>query len=308
MIARIAEISALSETIKRIALVAADGGGLPVAAAGAHVMLEIPGPGRVWKNAYSVVSGPAERARYEIIVRRVANSRGGSAWLHDHAAVGQELAIGWPANLFPIARQARRHLLLAGGIGVTPFLAYVPVLRAAGAAFELHHCCKPADAPAFGALLPQGPQVFLHSGRGTLNLAGLLARQRLDTHLYICGPAEFMDAVVAAARRLGWAEAKIHKESFGGATGGAPFRVRLARSNISVEVGAEESLLEALEAAGLNPPCLCRGGACGECELPLLGGEAAHHDHFLSEAKRAENSAIMTCVSRAKTPELVLDF
>jgi ferredoxin-NADP reductase len=307
LITRIANVLALSPTIKRIALEAADGSALPTAAAGAHIVLQIPGPGRVWKNAYSLVSPPDERLRYEIIVRRVENSRGGSAWLHDHAEIGQEIEIGLPANLFPIARTAQKHLLLSAGIGITPFLAYFPVLQAGSDIFEWHHCCKLADAPAFSALLPRGREITLHTGRNTLNLEALLSRQKLNTHLYVCGPAEFMDVAVAAAQKLGWPAAKIHKESFGGATGGAPFTVKLAKSNLTIHVGPEESLLEALENAGLNPPCLCRGGACGECELPVLEGIPEHHDHFLSARKRAENTAIMACVSRAKTI-LLLDF
>jgi len=305
MIARIANVLAISETIKRIVLGAADGAALSAAAPGAHIMLNIPGPGRVWKNAYSLVSFGSV---YEIIVRRVQNSRGGSAWLHDHAEIGSEIEISLPVNLFPIARTAHKHLLLSAGIGATPFLAYLPGLLAKGQNFEMHHCCKMADAPAFGALLPRLREVTLHTGRNTLDLPALLARQKLNTHLYVCGPADFMDTAVATARKLGWPGEKIHTESFGGATGGAPFRVKLAKSNITLDVGPEESLLEALENAGLNPPCLCRGGACGECELSLLEGIPDHHDHFLSEQKRATNAAIMPCVSRAKTLELVLDF
>ena len=306
MITRIANILALSPTIKRIALESADGAALPTAAAGAHILLHIPGPGRVWKNAYSLVSPADERSKYEIIVRRVEHSRGGSAWLHDHAEIGEQIEISLPANLFPISRVAQKHLLLSAGIGITPFLAYLPVLQAGAKNFEWHHCCKLADAPAFSALLPRGRDIILHTGRNTLNLESLLARQKLNTHLYICGPAEFMDVAVAAAQKRGWPASKIHKESFGGATGGAPFTVKLAKSKITIDVGPEESLLEALENAGLNPPCLCRGGACGECELPVLEGIPEHHDHFLSEQKRAANTAIMACVSRAKT-FLILD-
>jgi ferredoxin-NADP reductase len=306
--ARIKNIIALSPSIKRIVFEPAEAHPFPPAAAGAHVIVSIPGPTRVWKNAYSLVSKPGERAQYEIIVRRVTHSRGGSAWLHDHAEIGQIIDLSLPANLFPIDWLAGKHLLLSAGIGVTPFLSYMPALREAGAAFELHHACKLSEAPAFEALLTPDSRITLHTSRNTLNIAELLARQKLNTHLYVCGPASFMETVTAAATRAGWPAAKLHTESFGGATGGAPFKARLARSGITINVGPEESLLEALEAAGINAPCLCRGGACGECELPVLGGIPDHHDHFLSDAKRAANNAIMTCVSRAKTPELILDL
>lgn len=302
MILRIEHVLALSATIKRFTLAAADGAALPPAGAGAHILLSIPGPQRVWKNAYSLVSAGEI---YEIIVRRVQNSRGGSAWLHDHALAGDLLEAEPPQNLFPVPRTAKKLLLLSAGIGLTPFLSYARMLTVP---FELHHCCKLEDAPAFSALLWRVPNTTLHTGRNSLNLAALLAAQKLDTHLCVCGPENFMEAVLEAAKHLGWPRAKIHLESFGGATGGAPFTVRLAKSGLTLEVGEAETLLEALERVGLNPPCLCRGGACGQCELPVLAGLPEHHDHFLSDEKRAQDSAIMTCVSRARTPELVLDF
>jgi ferredoxin-NADP reductase len=304
MMVRIQDITILSPSIRRFVLAPLEGQ-LPVASAGAHVIVSVPGPARVWKNAYSLVSSPESRTAYEIIVRRVAASRGGSAWLHDHAAIGDTLEISPPQNLFPLDRTARQHLFLSAGIGITPFLAY---LQAQPGSFEMHHCGKAEDLDAFAALLPAASPITLHTGRNSLNLPALLAAQKLGTHLYVCGPAEFMDFVLATAQHLGWPAAKIHKESFGGATGGKPFTVHLQRSGLTLAVGPEESLLEALEAANLPAPCLCRGGACGECALPVLEGVPEHHDHVLTETERAANRVILTCVSRAKTPELVLDF
>lgn len=297
----LAKIEVLSPRIRHFTLVPV-AGVLAVAGAGAHVVLEIPGPGRVWKNAYSIVSAPSAHA-YEIIVRRVEHSRGGSAWLHDHARVGNVIEVQAPQNLFPPARTAKRHLLLSAGIGATPFLSY---LHVPGLNFEWHHCGRAEDAAAFKALLPEA--VILHAGRNTLNLAALLAAQKMDTHLSLCGPEEFMDFALAAAEHAGWPARKIHKESFGGATVGAPFVAHLRRSGQSIHVGPEESLLAAMEAAGLAPPYLCRGGACGECKLPVLEGGVEHHDHYLSSAERTANDAIMICVSRARTTEIVLDF
>jgi ferredoxin-NADP reductase len=308
MKARIKNLEVLSPAIKRITLEPAGGALFPAASAGAHILLEIPGPDRVWKNAYSLVSPPGARATYDIIVRRVEHSRGGSAWLHGHAAIGEVLETSPPVNLFPIEKTAQKHLLLSAGIGITPFLAYLPVLTATHRPFELHHCCKASEEAAFRALLPAAANITIHTSRNTLDLATLLAAQTLNTHVYICGPENFMDAALATTEKLGWPHAKIHTESFGGATGGAPFTVRLARSGLTLHVDEDSTLLETLEKAGLSPPYLCRGGACGECELPVLAGEPDHHDHFLSPEKRAAQKSIMACVSRAKTPELVLDF
>jgi dimethylamine monooxygenase subunit B len=301
---RIRDIVVLSPSLKRFVFEAVEGT-LPPAAAGAHVIVHVPGTGRVLKNAYSLVGAPHERRQYEIIVRRTQNSRGGSAWLHAQAAAGAVLEIGPPQNFFAPVNTAGRHLLLSAGIGITPFLAYAKVLSAP---FELHHCCKLAEAPAFAALLPRGANVTLHTSRQSLDVPRLLAAQKLDTHVYVCGPDDFMEAVLATALQSGWPAVKLHQERFGGAGGGKPFTVVLQRSGLRLEVGPDESLLEALEAADLPAPCLCRGGACGACELPVLAGIPEHHDHVLDAARRAANDAILTCVSRAKTPELVLDF
>ncbi len=300
---RITDIEILSPTIRKFTL--GGGGNLPAAAAGAHVIIGIPGPNRVWKNAYSLVGAPGGTAQYEIMVRRVEHSRGGSAWLHGHAAVGDALEVSAPQNFFPIAWTGQRHLLLSAGIGVTPFLSYIRALRAP---FTLHHFCKTEDEAAFAKLLAPAKTVHLHTSRDALNLTALLSAQKLNTQLYVCGPERFMEHVMDAARLAGWPDSKIHQERFGGATGGAPFTVRLARSHVELAVGADETLLEAIEAAGLAPPCQCRGGACGQCELPVLDGVPDHRDHFLSAAARAGNRVIMPCVSRAKTPLLILDF
>lgn len=301
---RLEALSAITPGIRKFTFAATEGAPLPRAGAGSHIVLEIPGPARVWKNAYSIISH-AESPVYEIMVRRVEKSRGGSAWLHDHAQEGDVLQVQPPQNLFAPNRLARRHLLLSAGIGLTPFLSY---LKLPGLNYELHHCCKPDDEAAFAALLPTTPAVSLHTNRHTLDIDALLRQQGVGTHLSICGPESFMDMVLTAAARAGWPDAKLHKESFGGPTGGVPFVVHLKRSNMSLKVGEEESLLDAMEAAGLEPPCLCRGGACGVCKMDVLEGVPDHHDHYLSNAEKAANTAIMICVSRAKTPELVLDF
>ncbi|MGE4482221.1 PDR/VanB family oxidoreductase [Acidocella sp.] len=296
----ISAIDSLSPGLKRFTL---SGSNLPWAGAGAHLILEIPDGERVRKNAYSLIGAPV--GAYQIIVRRVEHSRGGSRWLHDHARPGDELVGYPPQNFFSPPRSAKRHLLLSAGIGITPFLAY---LQIPGLDYELHHCCKSDEADAFRALLPPGANATLHTSRAALNLHALLAKQKLDTHLSICGPESFMGIAASAAKSQGWPATKVHLESFGAATGGKPFTVRLKRSGITLNVGTDDTLLDTLEAAGLNPPCLCRGGACGECRMAVLDGTPEHHDHYLSDADKASGKSIMVCVSRAITPELILDF
>ena len=306
---RVRDTAGLSPTLKRVSLEAADGRALPSAAPGAHVLLRLSGAGREWRNAYSLVSPPGARSTYEIIVRRVETSRGGSHHVHDRLQAGDLVEIAAPTTLFPIVMSARKHLLVGGGIGLTPLLSFLPELRRMGAAFELHQMAAEAEVGVFERLLaPHGGAAHVHRGRSALDLARLMTAQPLGTHLYVCGPAAMMEAVAGAAAAAGWPASNVHRESFGAATGGAPFTAALARTGRDIHVGAEESLLEALEAAGVEAPYLCRGGVCGQCATVVLDGVPDHRDHVLTPDEQAANTLMMTCVSRAKTPRLVLDL
>jgi ferredoxin len=118
-----------------------------------------------------------------------------------------------------------------------------------------------------------------------------------------------MDLVLAAARAHGWPGSKLHSESFGGAhTGGAPFIAILKRSGVEIHVREDQTLLEAIEEAGFEPPCLCRGGACGQCLTDVIEGTPEHRDHYLNAADHAANRSMIICVSRVKGECIVLDL
>jgi ferredoxin-NADP reductase len=302
----------LSPTLRRVVLEPVEGA-LPIGSAGAHVSVALKtggeGDGKLIRNAYSLVSEPGSGPHYEIIVRRTETSRGGSVFIHEVLAEGHVLDAVVPHNLFPIQSLAKKHLLIGGGVGITPLLSFLPVLRERGARLELHQIAAPDEVAVFQALLAPraGDDVHIHSGRDAIDIEALLARQPLGTHVYVCGPAALMDRVEASAQALGWPATRVHRENFG-AAGGAPFTVELARSGIEIVVGPNESLLQALEGAGVAAPSLCRGGACGECLTRVVSGTPEHRDHFLSDEEKASGAFIMPCVSRAVTDSLVLDL
>ncbi|WP_345818965.1 PDR/VanB family oxidoreductase [Methylobacterium fujisawaense] len=307
--ARVVGVDSISPTLKRFRFAPGKGSEFPTAAPGAHILITLRGRDRVWKNSYSLVTSPDQRDEYAIIVRRAQESRGGSHFLHDVIREGDTVELSPPASLFPIASLARKHVLIGGGIGLTPFLSYVPVLKARGAVFELHQFCSPDEVVAFQGLVGDGAgNVRVHGSHSRPSLDDILSHQPLGTHVYTCGPEGLMNAVARTARQLGFPETAIHQESFGATSGGAPFVVRLAQSQKTIHVSESQSLLEALEAAGVEAPCLCRGGACGVCLLPVLDGEPEHRDHVLSDEEKAEGRLIATCVSRAKSDSLVLDL
>jgi ferredoxin-NADP reductase len=302
----------IAPSLRQLSLGTLDGTPLPPSGAGSHVLFTLPGQGRMHRNAYSLVNAPGSRGQYDIIVRRVPASRGGSAAVHERLKVGDVIDAQLPANMFPPQRSARQHLMIAGGIGITPFLSYLKDVGVQAGDHALHVCCRESEQTVFAPWLPTDKsKVFFHwdADGHRLDIAALLAEQTAGTHLYVCGPSDLNQSVLAAAKALGWPANQVHSELFGGAaSGGASFEAVLQRSGQRVQVGEDESLLEALEREGLAPNCLCRGGACGVCLTNVIAGEPEHRDHFLSAADKAKGRLIMPCVSRARGPSLVLDL
>jgi ferredoxin-NADP reductase len=308
---RVRAAETIAPSLKSFALETADESQLPAVGPGAHLRLTLRDGSHSWRNAYSIASTLPDRREYRIIVRRVAHSRGGSAFLHESVRPGQLIEADFPGNLFPMVQIARKHLLVSGGIGITPFLSYLGHLKAVGTPFELHHFCRAEEVAIFERLLDEydASRIFIHPEATQFDLVETLRTQPLGTHLYVCGPAELMDLVIATARAHGWPASKYHSESFGGVhAGGAPFIAILQRAGVEVRVGEDQTLLEALEAAGLEPSCLCRGGACGECRTEVIEGIPEHRDHYLDKDERAANRTMMICVSRALGDRIVLDL
>lgn len=297
-------------------LQASDGSPLPAFEAGAHIDVHVPG-GPV--RQYSLCNPPGETHRYEIAVLRDAKSRGGSVGMHALCA-GQALTISAPRNHFPLAEGAPHHVLFAGGIGVTPLLAMAHALAARGASFELHYCTRSPSATAFRQRIAgsawAGRAVFHHDdgpAASRLDAQALLSSPALQgAHLYVCGPAGFMDGVLAAGRAAGWSEERLHREYFAatpvdtGADGA--FEVQIASTGLVISVPAHQSVTAALTQHGIEVFTSCEQGVCGTCVLRVLDGTPDHRDMYLTEDERAQNTQFTPCCSRARSARLVLDL
>lgn len=301
----------LAPGLRHVRLAAVDGRPLPPTGAGAHVLCHLPGATRVHRNAYSLVNAPGSRRSYDIIVRRVPASRGGSAAVHERLKIGDVIDAQPPGNLFAPVRGAGHHLMIAGGIGITPFLSYLQDVGVRQTGCTLHVCCRESEQSVFRPWLPDGADVHFHwdADGHRLDIAALLAAPPAGTHLYVCGPSDLNEAVLKAAAAAGWPADHVHTEHFGAASsGGTAFEAVLNRSGRRISVAEDESLLEALERSGVDAPCLCRGGACGVCVVPVLEGEPDHRDHCLSPAEKSSGRLLMPCVSRARSPQIVIDL
>jgi vanillate O-demethylase ferredoxin subunit len=313
---RVARKTAAAQDICVFDLVAADGTALPAFTAGAHLDVHLPG-GLV--RQYSLCNAPHETQHYRIGVLRDAASRGGSQAMHERIEVGQTLDISAPKNHFPLAAGAKRSLLLAGGIGVTPILCMAEALGAAGADFQMHYCARSRRHAAFLDQLagaPYAPRVQLHfddeAPEQRLDIPALLAGPDAQTHLYVCGPRGFIEAVLSTARAQGWPEAQLHCEFFAGEVVSnetdAAFEVALQRSGRVVTVPKGITIVRALEDAGIPVMVSCEQGVCGTCLTPVLDGVPDHRDSYLTPDEQAANDQMLLCCSRAKSARLVLDL
>ncbi len=310
------EVSAvvpLNDLVTRFEFKRRDGQPFPPFSAGAHTVVEMNVDGRTRLNPYSLMSDPADQSIYAISVRRDDKGRGGSLFMHRNVKVGDAMTITYPVNLFPIDLRGRKHVFLAGGIGITPFMAMIAHLERMGGAWELHYTCR---SPQLGTYVddltsryPNKVHVYFGDRKQTIALENLLDGQPLGTHVYVCGPQGMIQWVHETARSHGWPDENVHSEEFLAPQPGKPFEVRLCQSDMTIQVAEHESLLEAMERCGVEAPFLCRGGACGQCETDVVAavGEFIHRDHWLDDEDHAGGKKIMPCVSRFVGETLVLD-
>jgi vanillate O-demethylase ferredoxin subunit len=312
---KVARIVEATPRIKSVEFVAADGGALPAFTAGAHIDVTL-GNGEM--RSYSLLNDATETQRYVVAVLREIESRGGSTYVHERLREGDMLASTPPANNFPLNEAGERHILIAGGIGITPLMAMSRRLVAHGASFTLHYCAKCRAEAAFIDTLEAelGAHLEPHFDGGDisrgLDVATLLKERPPAAHVYVCGPPGLIRAVREAAQH--WPKGTVHYELFRGSeadiaprSGDQPFEIVLQRAGKTLQVPAGKSILQTLAEAGIKVKTLCKEGVCGTCRVGLVSGRADHRDEVLTDEERGRN--IQVCVSRALPGEtLVLDL
>jgi len=302
----VSDVVTVNELIKRFHFKRADGKPLPAFSGGSHIVIEMQDGDTLRRTPYSLSSSPFDTDDYQISIRRDDAGRGGSLYMHEKVEPGMSMSISHPANLFALDKRAPKHLMLAGGIGITPFMSQTAQLARTGGRIELHYGVRNRDLGTYvdelSARLGPDLHVYLDENAERMDLDRILGNQPTGTHLYVCGPEPMIEAALHSARRLGWPQAHIHHELFTKTAPGEPFTMTLQDSGVSVEVGETQSMLEAIENAGIDAPYLCRGGVCGQCETRVIShdGELLHADHWLSDEERAAGDKIMPCVSRCR--------
>jgi vanillate O-demethylase ferredoxin subunit len=313
---RVVSVTPEAQDIVSVELAHPDGEQLPAFTAGAHIDVHLADG---LTRQYSLCNAPAERHRYLVAVLNEPSGRGGSQAMH-RLQPGDIVTVSGPRNNFALAgREASFHLLLAGGIGVTPMMAMIAELKARKADFRLHYCTRNKERTAFlrrlKPLIKQGKVVLHHDdgdpARG-LDIAAMLAAPVPGQHVYVCGPAGFM--AVAKASVGAWPPHAVHFEHFiavalteeEAAWDKVPFKIKIKKTGEVFDVPADCSIVNALRTHGIGVETSCEDGYCGTCITRYVEGEPVHRDTVLSEGER--KNYVMVCRARARSPTLVLDI
>lgn len=311
---KVVRVTRLTSDVSSYRLEHPEGAPLPVFAAGAHVDVHLRDD---LIRQYSLCNHAGDNDHYLIAVKREANSRGGSSAMHGFGE-GSLLSIGEPRNNFPISDSAGFHLLVAGGIGVTPLLSMARHLERDGKPFRLEYFGRSADSTPFHDEVTGefGANAVLNIGMAPNevreHLMQILSDRPERAHVYICGPAAFMDMATGIASS-NWPPEYVHQEHFSAVSQGdqaekRPFRVTLAQSSQQFEVPADKSILDVIRENHIPCDSSCGEGVCGSCMVAVLDGKVDHRDSYLSASEKEQGEVMMICVSRAKDGDLVIDM
>lgn len=310
-------VSYLAQNIFSFEFVDPNGDALPGFTAGSHIDVHLP-DGLI--RQYSLCNDQIETHRYVVAVLREPNGRGGSMAMADALRPGTKVTISVPRSNFKLAPGAKRHVFLAGGIGITPIMSMITAVRAQSQDFHLYYCSRSAERTAFldvlRPLIGQGLVTVHHDGGDltkSLDLNSVLREQPPGAHLYYCGPNGMLNAAEAASSH--WAEGTTHCERFSADPAAVapiqddsdkPFEVALAKTGKTLSVPVGKSIVQVLKENGIIVDTSCEQGYCGTCMTRYLDGEPLHRDSVLDEEDRAE--FMMVCCSRAKSARITLDL
>ncbi|KAG0652752.1 Carnitine monooxygenase beta subunit [Hyphodiscus hymeniophilus] len=259
-------------------------------------------------RSYSIVGGSTNRLELGIALE--GESRGGSRYIHQELKQGDKILVGKITESVPISGSFSNHIFIAGGIGITAFLSHIAAYSQINFNYELHYAVRSADDVPYRNLLEKmGANVTIYdrSKGDRMDIPHILSTRRWNSFVYVCGPQRMIDDSVRAANSCGMSKDEIHYEAFQMATSGDPFTAELVKSKKTLEVGAEQTLLEVMREAGLDVDSSCEVGNCGTCRVEVCSGRVEHRGSGLSQEEKDDGKAMLSCVSRG-LGHIVIDF
>lgn len=318
----ISGIRQLTPRVRAYELRAPGGGMLPPVMPGAHIDVPIrlvsgdtDAKHSDSTRRYSITNFSREGDWYEIAVQREDSGRGGSVAVHRDFHLGMRLHCGTPGNDFELHTDNRPAVLIAGGIGITPIHSMALELSRRKHSLSLHYAARSlrdaALAQPLKAVFGEAMTLYLNDAGGKLDVSSVISQASIHSIFYVCGPGTLIDAVRTVAHNAGISEDRVRFERFSVPPTQVPdkaVRVILQRSSRVVEVSASQSILDAVQAVGVDAPAACRAGNCGTCAVKVLAGEPDHRDSSLSIVEREQAGLMCICVSRATSSTLTLDL
>ena len=325
ILVKVAAKEQLTEDVVGLTLVSATGDALPAWQPGAHIELVLEtctdasgntDPDNVMLRQYSLCSDQTDSSHWQVAVLREEGGRGGSLFIHDHIQQDAIIRVSEPRNHF-LFKPRNKCLFIAGGIGITPMLPMIQQAEAEGIDWRLVYLSRERSRMSCLEKLVGYDQsrITLNGDKedGYIDLPALLSGCDGETSVYSCGPKPLLDALEElhdqqAAEPDCWS---LDIERFAAGpvdSSGGSFDVVINSTGQRIHIPEGESVLTVLRESGIKIPTSCGDGVCGSCETGVLSGVPDHRDSILSQEERAENDFMMLCVSRAHTPELVLDL
>jgi ferredoxin len=194
-------------------------------------------------------------------------------------------------------------------------ISMATTLVACGRDFRFIYAGRSKDQLAFLSEIEVlvGPRLTIHTDdmAGVFDVRGLLSSLTEGEPVYLCGPKPMLDAAIALTQELGWDRDRLRFEIFTAAeprAGDQGFEVVLNNSGKSYSIPPGKTILDVLIEAGEDPLHDCKRGDCGICQVAVIEGIPDHRDYILTDAEKASGKLMQICVSRSKSPRLVIDL
>lgn len=288
-------------------------------------------------RCYSLASCPGVDAVHKVTVKRVDDGRI-SNWFHDRLQAGDSIDVLPPSGRFTLRDHGTPLLLFAGGSGITPIVSLIKrALRFTERSVRLLYANRNAASVIFGGELDELVQAFPERLRVTHSLDdrdGLVTRERVlaevgsvvDGDAYVCGPSAFMDVVEHALKEVGYPRERIFIERFVSPTdpdrkvpGEAPKPVpggavpselvchwEGKRHLVPYQRG--ETILQAAQRAGIEPPYSCEEGYCSSCQARLITGSVDMPDQDCLSDEDIEDGQILACSAYPTSGDIELSW
>ncbi|NSX17645.1 MULTISPECIES: 2Fe-2S iron-sulfur cluster-binding protein [Cupriavidus] len=309
---------------------------------GQFLTLRVPVDGVPLQRCYSLSSAPGVDGALRVTVKRVQRGRV-SNWICDHLGAGDTIEAMPPAGVFTPPALQGDFLLLAGGSGITPVLSIAKAaLRHGRGAVTLVYANRDERAIIFREALAElarshpGRLRVVHwldsvQGPPTQRQIEELVRPWSLAQCFVCGPGPFMDSAQAALQALGVPRGQLHVERFvslpdapaatappsvaateaaqaAPAMRGAALTVQLDGATHQVSVAPDETVLDAMQRAGVAAPNSCRAGLCGACMCQVTQGDVTLGDNHVLDRADLEAGWTLACQARPASSEIHLKF